>query len=1495
MRNVIVSAFLLLTSFVSHAAVGVLTVYDNVGSGLHVDSAVTASVNYPGAGSSISSPTLFLGVPWTAHDITTYQNGTYTINTSEGNTYTFTVAANQIGVHMLLDWNAVTNISVVQVWDVSAPGGVTTYTSTDWDADGVPGGAMIDGPFPGFSFATDLSGNDLPNVVNGPSITMNGNATVNLKTGDIYIDAGATATDTEDGDLTGSIVITNPVDTSTAGIYTVEYSVTDSDANTTIATRTVIVTEGEFPVINLNGLATETVYAMTAYVDPGAVASDFEDGSLTSSIVVTGSVDTSIAGSYMLTYSVTDTAGNTSSVVRTVEVILGDAPVISLLGSSSMTLSLGEFFLDPGATASDTEDGDLTSFILVSGSVNTFLAGTYTINYSVHDSQGNHSGTVTRTISVVDPFMVGGVLQVFDQTGVTAHYDDQVTASISYPGTGSTIATPTLFFALPFTFHTITTYEMGTHTVATTLGNSYTFAVAEDQIGVHMLIDWGVNVGIDVVMVWDVTYPGGVTTYTSSDWDGDGIPGGAMIEGPFPGITLSIDLLGNALPPVNNVPQISIIGDSTVNLQTSDSYTDAGATANDAEDGDLTASIVTVSTVDTSTAGTYTVEYSVTDSDGNTSTATRTVIVTHGAFPVITLNGSSTDTALIFNSYIDPGATATDVEDGSITANIAVSGAVDTSVVGSYNLIYSITDSDGNTTTATRIVNVITGDIPVISLTGNSVVSIPVGTAYLDAGATASDTEDGDVTSAIVVSGSVDSATAGSYTISYNVTDSNGNAAIEVTRTVEVFDPSIVGGVLQVYENTGASMFYDAAVTASISYPGTGSVISTPTWFLGIPFVFHDVVTYGNGTHTVSTSQGGSYTFTVAANQIGAHMLIDWNASLNIDVVMVWDVSSATGVTTYTSSDWDGDGIPGGAMIEGPFPGFTLSLDLIGDALPAVVNLPEITVLGSTDVNIMAGSNYIDEGATAFDAEDGDLTGSIIVSNPVDTSMAGTYTVEYSVTDSDGNTVISTRTVTVVQGEFPVITLNGISPALVLIDGVYVEEGAIASDAEDGDISSSIVITSDLNVSALGSYTVTYTVTDSDANTSFITRTVNVITGDIPVITLLGDSEVTLQVGESYIDAGATASDTEDGDISSSVVVNNNVNTATPGTYSVTYNVVDSNGNSALQVSRQVNVLVSIGNAEMCIYSSSGSIVGCDPTVVADIVYPGAGSTMSSPTPFFGELWTTHSLVTYLEGSYSVDTVEGGVYNFTVGPGQIGIHMLLDWCISTNIDILLVWDVTSEADGSLTLTSTDWDNDGIPGGVMIDGPFIGVSASFDIQGVSEHVGDNTPPEIFIDGSASEIIYADSVYYDQGATAFDAEDGELTAEIIVSGYVDTSTPGTYTIVYSVTDYSGYEVSANRTVKVVIADADADGIFYLNDNCTEVANADQRDTDADGYGNMCDADLNNDNMINAVDLGMFRQRYFSSDADADLNGDGIVNAIDLGMFKQMFGSLPGPSGL
>ncbi len=101
------------------------------------------------------------------------------------------------------------------------------------------------------------------------------------------------------------------------------------------------------------------------------------------------------------------------------------------------------------------------------------------------------------------------------------------------------------------------------------------------------------------------------------------------------------------------------------------------------------------------------------------------------------------------------------------------------------------------------------------------------------------------------------------------------------------------------------------------------------------------------------------------------------------------------------------------------------------------------------------------------------------------------------------------------------------------------------------------------------------TATPYDSNETNITDTNTTVFSDTipPVITLLGDAEVNVTVGTSYKDAGAYANDDIDGNITNNIIVQNPVSISVIGTYTITYDVNDSAGNTAMQVIRTVNVL----------------------------------------------------------------------------------------------------------------------------------------------------------------------------------------------------------------------------------------------------------------------------------------------------------------------------------
>jgi hypothetical protein len=173
--------------------------------------------------------------------------------------------------------------------------------------------------------------------------------------------------------------------------------------------------------------------------------------------------------------------------------------------------------------------------------------------------------------------------------------------------------------------------------------------------------------------------------------------------------------------------------------------------------------------------------------------------------PVITLAGDAQITVQYDDSYVDAGARALDNVDGDIS--VIVDGEVDTSLVGSYKLTFTATDSSGNSSSATRMVNVVDTIPPVISLTGDTEVTVELGEVYVDAGATAIDNADGDIS--VIVDGEVNTSTIGSYQLTYTATDSSGNSS-SVTRAVTIIEKltTIAGKVIDGYVS-GATVWLD--------------------------------------------------------------------------------------------------------------------------------------------------------------------------------------------------------------------------------------------------------------------------------------------------------------------------------------------------------------------------------------------------------------------------------------------------------------------------------------------------------------------------------------------------------------------------------------------------------------------------------------------------------------------------------------------------------------
>ena len=445
---------------------------------------------------------------------------------------------------------------------------------------------------------------------------------------------------------------------------TVEVSANIGEVASAVVSIDVVLPADTTPPVITVTPGTDSVVEGSTFTDAGATATDDRDGTVT--VTVSGNVDTNKAGTYTLTYTAVDAAGNTATATRTVTVTQAPdttAPVIDLHGGN-VTLTVGDTYTET-ATASDNKDGDITANIVRIGEIDTETAGTYTLTYNVEDAAGNVADEVSRVVMVEE----GNILQCVDATFVLTNSD---------------------------IWNGLVEYEIQFHTIPT------------EDISIELSTDFtiiGPNSSGKATPVDDselsVTVPAGTTLYSGSV--------------------------------AFNIPHIDPLDSVGYELRMENPLCD-----------------------DTTK-------------------------------PIINLNGEENMTIIQGNPYIEEGATATDDRDGTVT--VTVSGNVDTNKAGTYTLTYTAVDAAGNTATATRTVTVTQAPDttpPVINLNGGD-VTLTVGDTYTEL-ATASDNKDGDITANIVRTGNVDTTTAGTYTLTYNVSDAAGNAAVTQTRTVTVVD-----------------------------------------------------------------------------------------------------------------------------------------------------------------------------------------------------------------------------------------------------------------------------------------------------------------------------------------------------------------------------------------------------------------------------------------------------------------------------------------------------------------------------------------------------------------------------------------------------------------------------------------------------------------------------------------------------------------------------------
>ena len=460
-----------------------------------------------------------------------------------------------------------------------------------------------------------------------------------------------------------------------------------------------------------------------------------------------------------------------------------------------------------------------------------------------------------------------------------------------------------------------------------------------------------------------------------------------------------------------------------------------------------------------------------------------------------------------------------------------------------------------------------------------------------------------------------------------------------------------------------------------------------------------------------------------------------------------------------------------------------------------------ITLKGDNPFILEAGDDFIDPGATLRNYANIELKVNGIVSN----KTVGDYTITYVAKDNSGNKATKTRTVKVVDTTPPTITLKGASLLSIQQGMKFNDPGVDTSDNANGDIK--VTVDGRVDISTVGEYTLKYTATDESGNKATVTRVVKVLLHPDttpPIITLKGCDTLKIEAGSNFIDSGATAIDDVDGDVN--VVVDGTVNSKKVGTYTIVYSSTDSSGNKATK-KRVVKV---VDTTSPTIALKGASLLSIEQDVKFND--PGVDSSDNAD----GDIKVT------VDGSVDISTVGEYILIYTA-TDKSGNKST----VTRVVKVILQADttpptITIKGDNPLTLEAgSDFVDSGATAiddvdgdvNVVVDGTvnskkidtYTITYTSTDSSGNKAtktrtvNVVDTTPPTITLKGDAEITLHINDNYIEQGVETSDNVTGDVN--VTISGTVDSSKIGEYTLTYTAKDKAGNIATITRDVKVV----------------------------------------------------------------------------------------------
>lgn len=345
--------------------------------------------------------------------------------------------------------------------------------------------------------------------------------------------------------------------------------------------------------------------------------------------------------------------------------------------------------------------------------------------------------------------------------------------------------------------------------------------------------------------------------------------------------------------------------------------------------------------------------------------------------------------------------------------------------IGEHQLKAEVIDAAGNSaSTTSTVISVSDNKPPVITLLGDPALTIEAGFTYVDAGATALDDRDGNITTSIVITNPVDRLKTGSYTLRYNVTNSAGIAASEVERQVTVVDttpPVLTVPVDLSIEATGVlSSVIIGQATATDIFAVNLTNNAPATYPLGSTVVTW-TATDANGNVASETQLINVQDTTAPLLVIPANQIIEATSAAGAEVSFVATVTDLVDpAPTFTCSTASGSTFPLGHTLvtcsvtdaSGNSSSRSFTVNVQDTTAPQLIVPANLAVLLNTSTTDGAIQSFLN-GATAADTVDTDVA--ISVTTPT-LNNVGPQIVTFTAVDDFGNTTTKTATVFVQYG-----------------------------------------------------------------------------------------------------------------------------------------------------------------------------------------------------------------------------------------------------------------------------------------------------------------------------------------------------------------------------------------------------------------------------------------------------------------------------------------------